>query len=350
MVRVRAAEVEPADVEMTMDIGVYWAAVRIIRGQQRVGDGVAGILDDKGKPIRQGVWSRWVNVREQVGLGSHENTVSFRLNSRPPITRVKGEVEVAWGSLPGQVVRRYVQDSEGPAFGILLPNQYVRTRDDVVEGVWPAGYLKWISSISEKSEGHIKTILAMPFPAGGTPKLYSFFTGVAGYGGCHYSKAIQANELRCAALLGINAPFYLSPQNLKFAQEQGLAESLVPRTMSGSAGGPPSKACVSDPANEARIRRTSADYLESVRQTMPEAVNTTWIMKNGDEIGFAAGPEHIEQCESCVALFRRYLSERGLTPAEMGASDWSQVRPAYNLSPAGKAARRLHYFTTLFLS
>lgn len=349
-VRFRPVELEPEDVEAGMNIGIYWAAVRIIRGQQKVGDGVSGILDEKGQKIRKGVWSQWVNLREKLEPGSWENTVGFHLQPSRPVTKLKAEIEVGWGPRPGQIVRRFFEEGDGPSASILLPNRSVRTRDEVREGIWSAGFRKWISCVSDKSRKHYELAKAMEFKGDRLPRKYTVFTSVTGYGGVHYSKEAMANEMRAAAHLGINAPFLLCQRYLQFAREQGLMDTLVPRVVGGTAGYPPRKGCPNDPATDERCRKMSKTFLDGAQKMPPDGVESTWMMKNGDEIGFTAGPSHVQECETCVALFRDYLKGKGLSPAEFGAERWSQVRPRYDLQPIGKVGRRLHYHTTLFLS
>ena len=255
-------------------------------------------------------------------------------------------MEVAWGKLPGQVIRGFVEENDGHCVTIMIPNSSVRTRDQVREGIRTAGWIKWLNSVSDVARRHLETVQAMEFRGNKLPKKYPFFTAVSGG---HSTKAHET-ELRCVSRLGINAPFLLNAWNLKIARNLGMMDTFVPRVVGGTAGYPPRKACPNDPGVPARVRKTTAHYPGYYREIQPDGPECVWMMKNGDEIGWTVGPTHAQRCSNCIRLFREYLERQGMSPRLFGVERWEEVGPAWDPQAVGRTARRLHYHTALFLS
>ncbi|HXK17466.1 MAG TPA: hypothetical protein VNG33_06680, partial [Polyangiaceae bacterium] len=116
--------------------------------------------------------------------------------------------------------------------------------------------------------------------------------------------------------------------------------------------------CPFDPGIDARAEQIAQSAIAGARAENSDQV---WVLTS-DEIGAvtdlaAEGKTHLATCDRCRDGFVRWLKSERHTPAEVGASSWTDVRPLAIWNNDGKnpwlvsaGLRRRAYLTRIFLN
>jgi len=238
-----------------------------------------------------------------------------------------------------------------------------------VPGLKSTGFVHQLSTVGEVADARRKQLEAYAgVGAGPLPRKYAVVSDLGGYGetpgyGVRVGDAaVVRSELGALMHLGVTG--------LRAAPDFLLREGLpgLPRLRAriiGPVGYPtPDKrrepdaaGCPFDPGLSARSERLVSATLTKARAERSDSV---WVLTQ-DEIGAvtdlaAEGKMHLATCPRCRAGFVRWLREQGLTPRELDAVDWEQVRPLPIWDPAQKpwlgsaGLQRRAYLTKQFLN
>jgi hypothetical protein len=283
-------------------------------------------------------------------------------------TGLEMELEFAWG---GRVLKRLVeQGPDGGTVGVVIPTGRLaggRTPDD------PA-FLDGLVGLLEYARRRKAALEALPWADRPVPEKLAVVTDVggygvdAGYGVRHTDKRIVEIECRALRQLGVNglrsAPEYLIAMA---ARREGCAAGLGRAAIVRSAGYPvpvfrkgrqndPEAGCPFGEGVQARTAEAVVAALEAMRASrLPEVWGLTV-----DEIGTvidrsAEGKSHFARCPRCQDVFRAYLKERGLAPADFGRPAWDEILPldlaakdGLPFDPADPKACLAAYWTRMF--
>ena len=216
----------------------------------------------------------------------------------------------------------------------------------------------WLLSIREDSVRRLNEIKALNLPDGPRPQQIICMTGFRSNGQFYTDPAIAEMDFDIIQMLGMNGWWEQNggqPGELrKFAMNRGINISTVyPRQVAF----PPVDKDVEGvrldwPKVTEWLDKTYAGpFAQRKDSPYPAPRVIADLMDEPSGIGFA-GPEYI-------AEFRKYLQEKGLTPAFFGKAAWEEVEtPKFNwwqyfkmrdpLLEAPLEARRLHYWQTRF--
>ncbi len=153
--------------------------------------------------------------------------------------------------------------------------------------------------------------------------------GGSGYGVRHCNPGILADECRTLQMLGVNSLV----GSLRFADAAGFGPKFRQVYWGGPGSGSPMgllqksakfpvDACPFDPTLPPLMAESTKRAIEEHRAVGAKESWALWT----DEIGVFA-KEHLVHCERCAEQFRNYLRVRKLTPANLGAATWNEVRP-----------------------
>jgi hypothetical protein len=352
-VRYRPLAVEPENAEFTIDVGVQWLRLVILRGKEMIGTGAGTLIGEDGQPLRAGRKSVWLELYDELKYGAGYCTTTFGLPyGAKPLSKVVVELDIAWGPREGQILKTVKETADlGAVFGLTMPTDAARKREDVVASVWPpsfTGTFRTFTDLSRERHERVKRLVPEPVKPS---KYFNFCTGVTPPGGTYASSEIMKTELLTVSQLGINS-LYAAGQN--WPRRLGLGHLFVDRYY--TAGASPAlywirRACPNHPdasilADET-MKRGAEDFVKATED--PEAGKRVFGLKIGDEIGVAVGQPHMDTCEDCQHRFQEFLQAEGLDPARFGRR-WSDVRWT-PLDRAGDEFRRLlYYYSVLFLS
>ena len=278
---------------------------------------------------------------------------------------VEIEFEISW---KGKVLKTFkAAGPDGGTVGIVIPAYRLaggRTPED-------RGFLEETGGLLEHALRRAAWMESLPEAQGPRPKRFAVLTNLGGYGtGVYYGtrytdRAIFDAECRTLRVLGVNG--LVHPPDFLVERIRGGKAPEFARAVYAQLGGYPVPAaregrevpeagCPYAPGVEVRTR-------EMIEQGLKEAfalpVEEVW-WRTEDEIGAVTdrapdGKAHLASCPRCAEGFRDYVRGLGLTPSDLGAADWSAVRPL-NLwakePPAlgDPGAARTAYHTAMFLN
>ena len=301
--------------------------------------------------LRPGVWSPAIPFSSFRNGGLKYLTVTARgcetADLRKPVVlrRVQFEFEILQQS---RTLHAFAEASpEGAVCTILLPVRALAAAPgDPAVRARACGLAEYTRRQRIFMEG-------LPWAADRLPSRYEIITDCGGFGGRTTSRALFDDEFRILRQLGVNGlrgrPGFF-PDDVKAGRTESLA---LARCMIGGLEGYPYQPAPYDRESQ-RFRplpwpegagcpwhpvySNRADQArQQVRKALQDAAGlpfeTCWLLSI-DEIGDAFGgtPEgrnHMGVCPHCIARFRAYLRERGLTPDDFDARDWEPVRPTF---------------------
>ncbi|MBM4041676.1 MAG: hypothetical protein FJ290_24520 [Planctomycetes bacterium] len=305
--------------------------------------------------LKRGAWSPSVPVASLKVSG--KAFVTFMLEGLKTDSRtLKGaEVEFEF-SYKGKVVKRLTETGpEGPTVGLVLP--LYRLGGDVTPE--SKEFLDELCGLSEYARRRVELLEALPWAKRPVPRRFGILTDCGGYGEGvgygirHTNRAIVEAELRALRQLGLTglrgaAPYVFESidNRVGIAAEFARIRELhgmgypVPAVRRPERGGNPTSVpegagCPYHPDVAKRIA-------EGIQHTLDVAlkprVDEVWPL-TVDEIGsvFDGAPEgkgHQSVCPRCIEGFREFVKGQGLTLADFGAKDWSEVRPNVYAPPA----------------
>ena len=186
-------------------------------------------------------------------------------------------------------------------------------------------------------------------------------TDLSGYGQGHgyavrlTDKAVLEEELRCLRALGVNGLAGAARHHLDaswhviYAQLGGFP---VPGARKGQTV--PEAGCPSAPGV---AQRQSAMIQEGLSAALKMKTDEVW-WRTVDEIGSVVdqspeGKGHFAACAACADAFRAWLKGKGLSPADLGSTEWADVRPTDLLqkeppAPNDRGAAMRLYQTMMF--
>jgi len=350
-VRCRPIAVEPPGAEMTIDVGVQFLRLVILKGKELIGMS-GGTLTGTGGPLRQGDKSTWAELHTQLNYGWTYCTVVFTARGTPPISKLTLEIDVAWGAREGQIVKTLRETADvGPIIGCTMAAESARQRDEVVRSVWPAsfiGHFQTFTDLSKARNERIKRLIPEPV---GTPKHFNFCTGVVAPGGSYASSEIMKLELESVARMGINTLYGSAP---RWPRILGLGDKFADRYYNAGASpatywvGHPCPNHPSVPTVADQVMKSGAEALVKCTED-PQAGAHVFASKIGDEIGVAVNGNHIDTCDDCQHRFRRFLADEKFDPARFGRT-WQDIRWTSRVEATDEFSRLLHYYSVLFLS
>lgn len=246
-------------------------------------------------------------------------------------------------SFNGKVIKTFREEGlHGSTVGIVLP--YYR----LAGGKTPrdAEFLSELTGLSGYAKRRADFLTSLPSAAGPRPQRFAMITAFNGYGESHYfgirysSREVIEQEVRSLRALGINGfqggPNFLIRQAMaseglgapfRRALETNSFGYPVPRADGNTAE--PGAGC---PFHPQVAERSAAGVKAAMEAALALEVDEIWGI-TVDEIGsvFDLSPEgkaHISTCPHCAAGFREFLAKEGLTPADFGSKDWSEISPA----------------------
>lgn len=334
---------------------------------RRGGEGLGGVVvsaefsAEDGGPLLPGAWSRPLPMAELLPPGDGDAYVTIsagesgRAAGRSASKDVAFEVE-QW--FDGRVIRALRSvEPEGGTLTLFVP------------GVGSSGAGRELSTVAELAAARAKSLLEQAgTPPNPLPRQFSVISDLGGFGrGYGYgirvaNRQVMQDELAALRQLGVTG--------LRAAPDFVLREGLPGQTrfrarVLGPVGYPtPDKrrepavaGCPFDPGIPARAEQIARGALEQARA---ENSDEAWVLTR-DEIGAVTdlaveGKAHMATCESCRVGFVRWLKDQGVTPAQVGAPGWAQVRPLpiWNNPDrpwlASEGLRRRAYLTRQFLN
>ena len=349
--RVRVAAAKPAE-----PVAIAWRH----GGEGLGGEVVRGTLAPK---VEIGEWTPLAPLKSLV-TGKFPGRLFLTLTAgavakpgakrseRPaPLAGVEFEIEFAFG---GKVVKTVKESGpDGGTAGLLVPAYRL------TGGVKPddPAFLADLVGISEYASRRAETLEKLPWAGQPVPRKYMIVTDVGGYGEGggygvrHTNKAIVEAECRSLRQLGVNS-LRSAPEFLRImaAKGEGYAKDLGRGADIAVMGYPveayregrkndPEAGC---PFGGKVAERTEAGVKAALDNMLAAGVPEVWGL-TVDEIGAvfdrtAEGKAHPATCPRCGEAFRAYLKGQGLMPADFGAKDWAEVRPADLSAKAGAAA------------
>ena len=247
------------------------------------------------------------------------------------------EFEIAY---QGKTIKSYTETSpDGSTAGLVIWPERWTGQDPPDFGAGVMGLLEYATLRADHME-------ALPWGKGELPRQFSIVTDLGGYGNGygygirHGSKAIIKAEARTLRQLGVNSLRALPPflvEQLKQRQDTGadFARSRIVQV-----GGYPvvprprvknddlEAGCPFSPRVPGLKQAAITSSLDEMRGAgTPEVWGLTV-----DEIGVVFdgsndGKAHVEKCPLCRTEFVNLLKRNNVSPADLGKSDWADVKP-----------------------
>jgi len=264
---------------------------------------------------------------------------------------VRAKFDIATAPNDGAIVRSIIdydrewQGRPGNVISLRIPQDPVKDK-------------QWLLSIREDSARRMNEIKALKLPDGPMPQKIICMTGFRSNGEFYTDPAIAEMDFDIIKLLGMNGWWEQNggqPGELrKLAMDRGINVSTVyPRMVAN----PPSDQAAGGvrldwPKLTDWLDKTYAGpFAQRKDSPYPAPKVVADLMDEPDGIGFA-GPE-------CQAEFRKYLQDKGFTPAFFGKTNWNEIEtPVFNwwqyykmrdpLLNAPLEARRLFYWQVRF--
>lgn len=350
LMRARLKNITPAKpTEIHWRYGGEGQGGKVIRGRFPKAKSANG----NGQKLQVGEWSGAVDVAAIMGR---------RVPRRFFLTVTAG--------IPGRVVDRITRRRAGYSKDVLFEFEFryggrvVKTltasgpNGGTVTLVIPAyrlvgkvqpdspAFLNELTGVLEYVRRRAKRLESLPWAGGPLPKKYAVVNNVGGYGvgygyGVrHTDPQVTFAELRTLRQLGVNG-FRDPPRLLMDMLRKGdprvakFHRALITHAMGFPVpnyreGRPvdPEAGCPFGKGVPERIREGVANSLKSA---LSEPAQEVWGL-TVDEIGTVIdrspqGKAHLSKCPRCIHAFQEWLRKKGLTPADFGRRDWSDVKP-----------------------
>ncbi len=253
-------------------------------------------------------------------------------------TAIEMEFEVGWQGKPLKTFK--VAGPDGGTLGIVIPAYRLAGGKTPADPV----FLEEFSGLLEYAKRRASRIEAVA--AGPRPTKFGIVTDLSGYGQGHgyavrlTDKAVLEEEMKCLRTLGINglagaARHHLeSSWHVVYAQLGGFPVPAARKGQTVAEAGCPSAPGVA--------QRQSAMIQEGLSAALKMKTDEVW-WRTVDEIGSVVdqspeGKGHFAACGACAEAFRAWLKSAGMSPADLGAREWADVRPADLLQKEPPAA------------
>ena len=265
-------------------------------------------------------------------------------------TGVEMEFEVAW---QGRSLKTFkVSGPDGGTLGIVIPAYRLSG------GKTPAdpAFLDEFSGLLEYAKRRATRLEALAGAQGPRPARFGIVTNLGGYGQAHgygiryTDRAVLEEELRSLRTLGVNGVPALREPHVVYAQLGGFP---VPAARKGQTV--PEAGC---PFAPGVAQRQAAMIQEGLAEALRMKTDEVW-WRTVDEIGSVVdqspeGKGHVAACGACAEGFRGWLQSRGLSPGDLGAKEWADVRPADLLQkeppPANDRGAAMRLYQTMMFS
>jgi len=305
--------------------------------------------------LKRGAWSPSISVAS-LKIGG-KAFVTFMLEGLKTDSRaLKGAAVEFEFSYRGKVVKRLTETGpEGATVGLVLP--LYRLGGDVTPE--SREFTDELCGLSEYAQRRLAMLEALPWAKRPVPKRFGILTDLGGYGEGvgygirHTNRAIVEAELRALRQLGLTglrgaAPYIFEAIDRRegiaadFARirEQHGAGYPVPAVRRPERGGAPTNVPegAGCPHHPDVPKRAAESFQHALEAALKPRVDEVWPL-TVDEIGsvFDAAPEgkgHQSVCPRCIEGFREFVKGQGLTLADFGARDWSEIRPNAYAPPA----------------
>jgi len=350
--RVRVTKAVPAQVT----VRVNW---------RRGGEGLGGTVvrggfwtAEKMPQIPIGAWTEWVSLKDIVGAARGWEFPSVVVTSEPI---VKGKSSKPGESLSdvavdfefaesGKIFRQFAEIApNGATVGFVFPGK------ELGDKVTPE-FTAQLNGISTHARLR-RERLEKTFPdAAPMPKLFGVVGHMGGYGGGppglrgsygfgvrHCNPAILQDEFRTLSMLGVNG----MTDSMKLADAAGVGQQFRHIFWGPPGSGDPMaffqkggkaqempEGCPFDPALKTYVMERAEKAIEEHHAV---GAKESWGLWD-DEMGVYA-KDHIARCERCAKVFRDYLRAQNVTPGELGARSWDEVRPFNIWMPKREAAK-----------
>lgn len=318
----------------------------------------AVVVEDKAARylyLKPGAWSPRTPVASLNARG--KAFITFMLEGLKTEERKLKNAEVEFEfSYQGKVVKTFRETGpEGTTVGIVLP--LYRLDGDVT----PASkeFTSELCGLSEYAAKRVEMLEALPWAKRPLPKRFGILTDCGGYGEGvgygirHTNRAIVESELRALRQLGMTglrgaAPFIfesidkragIAAEFARVREMHGMGYP-VPAVRRPERGGKPTNVPegAGCPYHPDVPKRTAEGIQHALDAALKPRVDEVWSL-TVDEIGsvFDGAPEgkgHQSVCPRCIEGFREFVKSQGLTLADFGAKDWSEIRPNAYAPPA----------------
>lgn len=278
-----------------------------------------------------GQWTPWYEITKIVDTDKFIATVHLHFRSQgKPVESAKVDFQVA-PEANEPSARTLHEDLDGDIVTLLIPGN-LRKYPDLLE------------LASQNTRKHLETARAFglkPLPPG-KPQGIKLETYICGFGGIYNSKRMLAEEMEVGRLLGMNAFQDLIGVPRQIARSLGVVQTYLNQWLPYQVFACPTKA-----DNAQAIEDFYRAAAEKIQKEDPEALALAYRNKLYDEPG-TGNLDHIAKCESCTSAFREYLKQHGLTPADLGKTDWDQVNVIPREAATDLASKRLYYWSIQF--
>lgn len=247
--------------------------------------------------------------------------LQFETMENKPFERIKVEVQLAAGPSDQEILKTITEERQGNILGVYLP------RSEAPPEEFAASFRPLLENVRQRN-AHVHSLKLPPVRL----KRYYLLGQLGGRGAFYSAPQVLKTEVNTAAQIGFSALCYLAGDYREMAAREGISRSFTlsrqwdlpvdgDGRVSHAGGGP---VILRWDLIERNIARVVSNRMDTMRREDPGQVPLIELVDIGDEIsGFQfAGPEY-------DAEFRRFLRERGLTPADFGKTDWEEVRPGW---------------------
>lgn len=307
-----------------------------------------------GESVAVGEWTAKLSIKAlahgKVPGRLFVTMVATPVGGRAAVKNVVFEFEFSY---KGKVIKTFKEAApDGPTATILIPANLVagKTPEELSKSFienaklgdkapddFGKAFIEKLTGLEAYVVKRAETLEALPWAAWPLPRKFAFVNDIGGYGegygGRHTNKAIVEAECRSLHQLGVNG-FRGGPRFLMEAAGSGtgFAKDFNVSHMGGAGGGyplaqtekghepPPDAGC----PYGAGVAQRSAEAVERGLRNLSVPVGQVWAL-TVDEIGSAVRAHHVANCPKCAEAFRGYLKDQGLTPADFGKTEWSEV-------------------------
>lgn len=307
--------------------------------------------------LKRDTWSPAVTIA-QMAKGGRPPVFTITLQPygdllADKLRDVKMEFEL---SHRGKVIKTFSEiGPDGPTVGIALGLRAIRLgmkADD-------PRYVDEVCGLAEYSLRRANDLERLPWAHRPTPNLYAIVTDCSGYGvGSGYgvrttNMKVMENEFRVMKQFGVNGLRGAPAEVLKMAnRREGWAKDFTKAVISHSMGYPVAAADADeetgwytsvppgagDPYFPGTLERAKPQMEEAIKHMLDyRGFDEVWGL-TVDEIGcvFDRGPEKknmIYTSPYCMAAWKEFLKQNGVTPADCGAKTWDEVDPWTSTAP-----------------
>jgi len=297
------------------------------------------------KWIKQGQYSPWTSTGEKT-LHPRENTIVFTFRSREEVKNIDVLIEIASDADPATVLTTLKGTTDGDVFSFLMPGEVAKDQQ--------------LLTVADRTREHLEHARAA-FP--GPPPQLRFLTidsnvggfappgkSGAGWSPIYRNEQIYKDELETLRRYGFNtlagSPALFEP----YAREAGFT------FLSNDCQPPIGEVWQPDYAE--KVAALAKSWNELYAQ-LPDLKKRVFNLRLADEPGLI-GSDWSDNAEANAA-FRKYLQDKGYTPADFGLNDWTEARLVLSREKIGeierlwsdreaKAAPLLYYHSKKFQS